>query len=324
MELRKIIVGAGIAVAVAAVAVAGPRAMPALIGPQRAGPSRPAAARALAGAAAAVPGPAFAALTVAPAAGATVAGAAVSASATSQAAAAAGSGAAAGGLGDVVVRRVEQSADVTLRVQDVASAFTAASSVAAALGGYVQSSTLQSANSSATASLVLAVPEPQFAALLQQLGSLGKVLETDVTGQDVTQQYVDLQGRLTALQAERQSYLTLLGKATAIGDILQIEQQLTDVESQIEDLQGQLNVLDALSAMAQVTVTLQPPLAVPPHRPAPLPAPLQRVGAAFTASVQTLAAGAVGLARGIAWIVPWGVLGLGAFALLRWLVRPRT
>jgi len=280
MELRKIIVGAGIAVAVAAVAVAGPRAMPALIGPQRAGPSRPAAARALAGAAAAVPGPAFAALTVAPAAGATVAGAAVSASATSQAAAAAGSGAAAGGLGDVVVRRVEQSADVTLRVQDVASAFTAASSVAAALGGYVQSSTLQSANSSATASLVLAVPEPQFAALLQQLGSLGKVLETDVTGQDVTQQYVDLQGRLTALQA--------------------------------------------VSAMAQVTVTLQPPLAVPPHRPAPLPAPLQRVGAAFTASVQTLAAGAVGLARGIAWIVPWGVLGLGAFALLRWLVRPRT
>lgn len=230
------------------------------------------------------------------------------------------------GLGDAVVRRVEESASMTVRVQDVRAAFDALTAMAAGLGGYVQSSSLQtgvSADASgvgpqpAAASLVVAVPHPQYATFIKQAGDLGKVLTTSANGQDVTSQYVDLQGRITALKAERQSYLTLMGKATAIGDILQIQAALTGVQSQIEDLTGQLQVLGSLSAMATVAVSLTaPPVVVAPPVPHRL-SPLQRVTAAFAGSVQALANGATALALALAWLLPWAALVLVGLLVYR-------
>jgi|GEM_PF-3223387 len=223
-------------------------------------------------------------------------------------------------LGGPAVRRVEESATLTVRVQGVASAFESLTSLAVGLGGYVQSSDLQTGSgggaSSSSATVVVAVPQAQYAGFLRQAGALGKVLRSSATGQDVTQQYVDLQGRLTALKSERQSYLTLLGKATSVGDILQIQSALTDVEAQIEDITGQIDVLDALSAMATVTVDLVPPAAPappPPHRPTPL----ERISAAFATSVHALTGGATALALALAWALPWAALATGAVIAFR-------
>lgn len=231
-----------------------------------------------------------------------------------------------GGLGAVVARRVEQNAQVTVRVKDVGQAFNAATALATSLGGYVESSNLSAGGSGAApyATLVLAVPQAQFGACLKQVGALGTVSDTSVSGQDVTQQYVDLQGRIDALTAERQSYLTLLGKATAIGDILQIQNALTDVQAQIENLTGQLRVLDDLSAMARVNVTLSVPVAVP-AAPRHLPAALQRVNAALGASLQALVDGATALAEAVAWVLPWAALGsVGWLVYRRVAARPRA
>ena len=223
-----------------------------------------------------------------------------------------------GGLGAVVVRRVEQTAQVTIRVRDVGRAFDAATAVAGTLGGYVQSSDLSTAGGGAGASghLVLAVPQAQFGTCLQQLGALGTVSDTTIGGQDVTQQYVDLQGRIDALTAERQSYLTLLGKATAIGEILQIQNALTDVQGQIEDLTGQLRVLDDLSAMARVTVGLEA-VSSQAATPPPVPSPLRRIAAALRASARAMADGATALGEAVAWALPWGALGAAGWLVYR-------
>lgn len=224
------------------------------------------------------------------------------------------------GLGDVVTRRVEQNAQLTVRVKDVGQAFNAAGALAATFGGYVESSNLNAGGGTGQedATLVLAVPQAQFGACLKQVEALGTVANTTISGQDVTQQYVDLQGRIDALTAERQSYLTLLGKATAIGDILQIQNGLTDVQSQIENLTGQLRVLDDLSAMARVNVNLLPVAAVQPV-PRQTPAAIRRVAAALQASARALADGATALAEAVAWVLPWVALGG-----LGWLVYRRV
>ena len=108
---------------------------------------------------------------------------------------------------------------------------------------------------------------------------------------DVTGSYVDLESRITSLEASRQQYLTIMAKATSISDILAVQSQLDSLESQIEQLQGQLALLTNQTTYATLTVAL--------HEPAPPGAAHQPtrggLGGAFDDSVHGFADGVNGL-----------------------------
>lgn len=105
--------------------------------------------------------------------------------------------------------------------------------------------------------VTLRVPVAKFEAAIAQVRSLpAKVVSQQISGTDVTSKYVDLQARITALQATRSTYERLLSRATTIGDILSIQTRITDVQTQIEQLQGQLRVLDDQTSYGTLTVTV--------------------------------------------------------------------
>jgi hypothetical protein len=112
------------------------------------------------------------------------------------------------------------------------------------------------------------------------------------TSTDVTGQYVDLQARISALQASRQQYLTILSKAETIGDILAVQSQLDTIQSEIEQLQGQLNVLDSQTAYGTLTVSLSGS----GHRPVPPPPPRSGLSSAWHDSVG-------GFVAGVEWLI---------------------
>ena len=149
---------------------------------------------------------------------------------------------------------------------------TQLTSLAGAFGGFVANSQTQSgAGTGGTpyGSITLQVPVDNFSAVLKQAQALGKTSSLTTKATDVTGQYVDLQARITALEASRQQYLTILAKATTVGDVLAVQEQLDGIQSQIEQLQGQLQVLTSETSYSTLTVTLSE--GTPPPRPAPLP-----------------------------------------------------
>jgi len=173
-------------------------------------------------------------------------------------------------------------------------------------GGFVARSQVQVSAPGAGSSygqLVLQVPQPQFGALLDQVQKVAKVTSVSSTSTDVTGQYVDLQARITALEASRQQYLTILAKATSIGDILSVQGQLDAIQSQIEQLQGQLNLLDSQTTYATLTVSLsesgKPPL--------PSPGPRSGLSAAWSGAVG-------GFVAGVEWLIR--IAGRTLFVLL--------
>src|ERR1700686_4326879 len=174
-------------------------------------------------------------------------------------------------------------------------------------GGFVAKSQLQlgsPANVSASyGSLVLQVPQPSFGDLLNHVEQVGKGTSESSTSTDVTGQYVDLQARISALEASRQQYLTILSKATSIGDILSVQSQLDTIQSQIEQLQGQLNLLDGQTTYATLTVSLSQA----GHRPLPPPVPQSGLGRAWHQSVN-------GFTSGLEWLVR--IAGRTVFVLL--------
>jgi Domain of unknown function (DUF4349) len=173
-------------------------------------------------------------------------------------------------------------------------------------GGFVARSQLQVGSpgvGSSYGQLVLQVPQAQFAALLDQVQKVAKVTSVSSTSTDVTGQYVDLQARITALDASRQQYLTILAKATSIGDILSVQSQLDTIQSQIEQLQGQLNVLDSQTTYATLTVSLSQSGKPPP----PPPGPRSGLSAAWSAAVG-------GFVAGVEWLIR--IAGRTLFVLL--------
>ena len=109
------------------------------------------------------------------------------------------------------------------------------------------------------ATITIRVPQDQFFVALDKLQGLGTVQSQNLSTQDVTEQFIDLQARLKSAQAEEQSLLALLDKAQTVGDIISIQQQLTEVRSQIEMLQGQINYIQGRVDMSTITVTLSTP-----------------------------------------------------------------
>ncbi|MCA9671611.1 MAG: DUF4349 domain-containing protein [Myxococcales bacterium] len=145
-------------------------------------------------------------------------------------------------------RYVIYRARLTLAVFKRSEALSRARAVAKRLGGYMTVLTERS--------ITLRVPSSRLDAALSALGKLGELLRRDIRGQDVTEQYLDLEIRLKNARAVRVRLLALLAKAKGVKDSVLIERELARVTEQIERLEGRLDYLKKNVAYSTVTVEL--------------------------------------------------------------------
>jgi len=118
--------------------------------------------------------------------------------------------------------------------------------IAGRFGGYVASST--------ETSIVIRVPNESFEEVLEAIAQLGSVAEREVSGEDVTEQYFDLNVRLRNALAVRLRYLALLEMAETVEDALLVERELERVTLEIEELRGKLRYLRDRVQDATITV----------------------------------------------------------------------
>jgi hypothetical protein len=87
----------------------------------------------------------------------------------------------------------------------------------------------------------------------------------------VSQEYVDLQSRLTNLKATAARIRDFLDMAVKVEDALQVNPQLPDVEGQIEEVKGRMQYLKDRSAFSTIALSLNPQVPTPTPYPTPTP-----------------------------------------------------
>ncbi len=154
-------------------------------------------------------------------------------------------------------RAVIRTAELDVRVDDVPGASERALAVVEAAGGFLagQRSDL---SGDARAVLTFKVPPDAFLDVLADVAGLGDLVQRRVGSDDVTEQVVDLEGRLAATTASVDRLRALLADAADVPQVVAVEGELARREGELESLTGQLRTLRASVDLATVTVTLTP------------------------------------------------------------------
>ena len=154
-----------------------------------------------------------------------------------------------------VDRQVISTADLVVRVGKVGDATRRAQQITHDAGGLVFA--LDSNLDGGTqARVTLKVPPDRFDGVVDTLAALGRALQRQVKAQDVTEDVVDLSGRLKSATASADRLRGLLGQAKSAADVVALEGELAKRESDIESMQGKLRVLSSQVELATINLRL--------------------------------------------------------------------
>ena len=210
-------------------------------------------------------------------------------------------------------RKIIKNADVRLLVKDTEVAVNRSTQIISDLGGYLVSSRLwyqdYYGNNLMYATLTLGIPVDEFERALTRMRELSiRVLDETASGEDVTEQYVDLQSQLVNLEATRARIQEFLTDAKTIDEALRINQELANIEAQIEQIKGQMNYISDRSAFSTITVNFEPefpiltPTPTPTAYPTATPIPW-KPGDTFNDAKGTVTVAYQGIANFLIWLV---------------------
>jgi hypothetical protein len=213
-------------------------------------------------------------------------------------------------------RMVIKNATLGISVEDPETTLGDVDRLVQAQQGLIVNQTVRTQEDKTFVNLAIQVPQERFEDTLDKLRSMrahgSRVLTDTVSGQDVTDQFVDLDAQYRNLQATRDAYQKLLDKATAVSDIVTLTREVANIQTQMDQIKGRQNVLQHQSAKSTINLALSPVGAAPGPSLRLLPKPLQAAQEAWLA----LLTGLQGLAVVLIWMaillpLPALVLGLG-------------
>jgi hypothetical protein len=173
-----------------------------------------------------------------------------------------------------VERLVIRNANLTIVVDDPGQGMTSISRMAETMGGFVVSSNLYKTTASnggefPEATITIRVPAAKLGEAMDGIKGLVKDLKEDVraenvSGQDVTKEYTDLQSRLKNLEDTESQLREIMGSAVKTEDVLMVYNQLSQIREQIEVIKGQIQYYKESSDLSSISILLQATASVQP------------------------------------------------------------
>lgn len=129
----------------------------------------------------------------------------------------------------------------------------------AKLNGYiVETATYNRNENSIEGYLMVKVPQESFYAFLNDVEETSiNVHERQISGSDVTEEFVDLESRLKSKRVVEERLLSFMENAKKTEDLLKISADLGDVQQEIEQIVGRMNYLQNNVNYSTVTIHIQ-------------------------------------------------------------------
>ena len=163
-------------------------------------------------------------------------------------------------------RKIIRNADITMEVDSTTDAQHRVTSIAEANGGFVVTSEAKQREHvdphkrTLDIKLVVRIPSEKFGPALDQIKQLADNLPGEnVSGQDVTEDFIDLEARTKTQKALESQFLEIMKQARSVEDALEVQRQIAEVRTDIEKLEGRKRFLENRSSLSTITVNIQAP-----------------------------------------------------------------
>jgi hypothetical protein len=171
-----------------------------------------------------------------------------------------------GTTAEAVERKIIRNAEITMEVGSTTDTQHKVTSIAEANGGFVvtseakQRENVDPAQRTLDIKLVVRVPSTQFGVTFDEIKKLASNMpQENVTGQDVTEEFIDLEARIKTQKALELQFLEIMRQANKVADALEVQRQIADVRTDIEKLEGRKRFLENRASLSTITVNIQTP-----------------------------------------------------------------
>ncbi len=167
-------------------------------------------------------------------------------------------------------RLVIKNASLSIVVEEPGKTLDAISQLAEELGGFVVSSNLYRIQVDGglevpQANITIRVPSEKLdQALVEIKSGAGQILNENISGQDVTQEYTDLESRLRNLEKAEEQLTAIMEQAWETEDVLSVYNRLVEVQEQIELIKGQMKYYEQSASLSAISIDIQANEAVQP------------------------------------------------------------
>lgn len=165
-----------------------------------------------------------------------------------------------------VERKIVRNADLNLESEQPEESQKRIATIAQSKGGFViesqQSSSNVKVNTRDTVQMTVRVPADKFTEAIDEIrGTASRVIVETVKGEDVTEEFIDIEARLRAKRALEQQFMEIMKRANDVEGALNVQRQLAEVRGEIEKVEGRKRFLENQASLSTIKIRLQTPAA---------------------------------------------------------------
>jgi hypothetical protein len=159
---------------------------------------------------------------------------------------------------DVPNQMVIYQAELQLRVKKFEKTLQNLEAQVVKYGGYISESNVSKDGvEQVSGRITVRIPQKNFQAFLHDAeGQAAEVLQRNITGTDVTEEYVDLDSRLKSKRVVEERLMSFMQSAQKTEDLLKISADLAAVQEEIETIQGRMKYLENQTSLSTVHISL--------------------------------------------------------------------
>ncbi len=165
-----------------------------------------------------------------------------------------------------VERKIIRNAELQLEADVPETAQTKISQIAETKGGFVVETQSSASDAKAakrdTVTMTIRVPAAKFDEALNEIrGTASRVIVENVKGEDVTEEFIDIEARLRTQKALETQFLEIMKRSNSVADALNVQTEIARVRGEIEKIEGRKRFLESQASLSTIKIKLQTPTA---------------------------------------------------------------
>lgn len=152
-------------------------------------------------------------------------------------------------------QKIIKNADLRFETKSID---TTAATINAAIKKYnalLQNDSQAKDDNSLSRTMTVRLPSGNFEGFVADISKGVSYFEKrDITADDVTEEYIDVEARMKAKKVLEERYYDMLRKATKVADMLEIEKEISAIRQEIDAAEGKLRYIRSRVSMSTVTI----------------------------------------------------------------------